>query len=360
MSRFYCGTKKRRWLVRNDPKLNGIDYLEVQDRELPENDEFRQRKLDVFFLKDIKDIDPGSLGVENVIIEGGERIRGISVMIVDKPDGRLLTITLNKRGDFSPYTLKLIKQGDVDSPPDDYDPVLSSVQFSFKVEAPNDFDVMPEDRTVSGTTAIPPIDYLAKDYASFRRQMLDRLAVTIPDWQETSPADLGMAIVEVLAYAADQLSYYQDAVATEAYLGTARTRPSLRRHARLLDYQMHEGCNARTWIHVKVEKSRADGYVIPAHQALHTAIAPDMLVKLSSPAEKQADRGQGRSRKASAPGASGDVPPGHQASGAPASPYTPANPPATADGPANGGQGNRGKSTRTGGGDNPAQKNPHN
>ena len=83
--------------------------------------------------------------------------------------------------------------------------------------------------------------------------MLDRLAVVMPAWQDRSPADVGIAIVEVLAYAADYLSYHQDAVATEAYLGTARQRVSMRRHARLLDYPMHDGCNARTWVHVEVD-----------------------------------------------------------------------------------------------------------
>ena len=271
--------------MRHDEKMNGIDYLEVQDRDLPEDQQdLRQRILDVFFLKDSN---LGSLEVENVIIDGGERIRGISVMEVEvDTDRRLLTITVNKRGDFSPYTLKLIMKGDVDSPPDHIDPILSSVKFSFKVEAPNDFDMMPEDLSVSGTTATPRIDYLAKDYASFRQEMLDRLAVTIPDWQETSPADLGMAIVEVLAYAADQLSYYQDAVATEAYLGTARSRPSLRRHARLLDYWMHEGCNARTWIHVEIKRVGILGnnLILPAHQAVYTTVGPDKLVHLSTPA----------------------------------------------------------------------------
>jgi hypothetical protein len=46
-----------------------------------------------------------------------------------------------------------------------------------------------------------------------------------------------VALVETLAYVGDHLSYTQDAVATEAYLGTARRRTSLRRHARLLDYR---------------------------------------------------------------------------------------------------------------------------
>src|SRR3712207_7620689 len=49
-------------------------------------------------------------------------------------------------------------------------------------------------------------------------------------------------LVELLAYTGDYLSYYQDAVATEAYLETARRRISVRRHVRLIDYPMHEGC----------------------------------------------------------------------------------------------------------------------
>ena len=40
-------------------------------------------------------------------------------------------------------------------------------------------------------------------------------------------------------------------MATEAYLGTARRRVSVRRHARLVDYFMHDGCNARTWVQVR-------------------------------------------------------------------------------------------------------------
>ena len=96
------------------------------------------------------------------------------------------------------------------------------------------------------------IHYLAKDYASFRQLMLDRLSVIMPEWTERNPADIGIAIVEVLANAADHLSFYQDAAATEAYLDTARRRPSVRRHARLLDYPMHDGCNARAWVFFEV------------------------------------------------------------------------------------------------------------
>ena len=99
----------------------------------------------------------------------------------------------------------------------------------------------------------PQISYLAKDYRSFRRLMLDRMAqITAASGASATPPTSGVALVEMLAYVGDRLSYAQDAVATEAYLGTARRRVSVRRHARLVDYAMHDGANARVWVQVLV------------------------------------------------------------------------------------------------------------
>lgn len=117
----------------------------------------------------------------------------------------------------------------------------------------------------------PEIDYLSKDYSSFRRLLLNQLALRIPSWQERNPSDIGMTVVELLAYAADQLSYYQDAVATEAYLETARRPASIRKHARLLDYILHNGCNARVWVHFEVSGDRSEHVVhLPAGLQLVT------------------------------------------------------------------------------------------
>ena len=100
----------------------------------------------------------------------------------------------------------------------------------------------------------PLIDYLAKDYSSFRRLMLDRLSTVMPNWAERNPADLGVALVEGDPERRQPNEHYEDLVGTEAYLGTARQRISVRRHARLLDYAMHDGCNARAWICFEVEE----------------------------------------------------------------------------------------------------------
>jgi predicted phage baseplate assembly protein len=99
----------------------------------------------------------------------------------------------------------------------------------------------------------PVIDYLARDYASLRQALLDRLSLTMPGWTERHLPDAGIALVELLAYAGDLLNYRLDAVGTEAYLDTARLRTSVRRHARLVDYRMHDGCAARAYVCLDVK-----------------------------------------------------------------------------------------------------------
>ena len=106
----------------------------------------------------------------------------------------------------------------------------------------------------SGTAALQA-SYLARDYEGLRQLILDRLAETMPAWTETHVADIGITLVELLAYVGDDLSYYQDAVATEAYLQTARQRISVRRHARLVDYRLGEGCQARAWVCLTVTEA---------------------------------------------------------------------------------------------------------
>src|SRR6185437_7895883 len=134
-----------------------------------------------------------------------------------------------------------------------FDPQLAAVDFSFKVECGPDFDCAPKASDCPPELPVPPaINYLAKDYGSFRGIMLDRLNQLLPNWGANTEADMGVMLAEAIAYVGDYLSYKQDAVATEAYLQTARSRISLRRHALLVDYHVHDGANARTWIHVEV------------------------------------------------------------------------------------------------------------
>ena len=239
-----CQAERRRHVVR-EKEFNGLDYLEVSDD---------QRRLTVYFLGKA----PERLVKENVRIEGGRRIRDIQVVdltITRQVDSDLddcMLVTVDQPGDFSIYTLCLVELdqdgGQTGRPLPGFDPRYACLDFSFKAGCPSDLDCKPQEICPPPERIEPEIDYLAKDYASFRQLILDRLALIMPDWQERHVPDIGIALVEILAYAGDHLSYYQDAVATEAYLDTARQRTSVRRHARLVDYLMHEGCNARAWV----------------------------------------------------------------------------------------------------------------
>ena len=65
-------------------------------------------------------------------------------------------------------------------------------------------------------------------------------------------------------------------VATEAYLETARSRVSLRRHALLVDYHVHDGCNARAWIQLNVSGNPGDAVFLDRTLTRFYTFAPGM------------------------------------------------------------------------------------
>lgn len=100
------------------------------------------------------------------------------------------------------------------------------------------------------------IDYQAKDYDSFLRAMLDQIPARAPGWQQRHEADLGMALVELFAAIADQLSYYQDRVHNEAYLRTASQYESVRRLLALVDFRLDTGSAARVLLAAKTTAAK--------------------------------------------------------------------------------------------------------
>jgi hypothetical protein len=248
MNELLCQDPARREAVRRDRRLYGLDYLEVGEDQLT---------LTVYFLGKA----PRGLEARNIRIVGGERITDIEVIAArlerfrDPELDDHMVVTLDRFGDFSTYTLRVVAQDDQGDwqPHPDFDPRFDRLDFSFKVDCPTGLDCQTGRICPPETKEAPEINYLAKDYESFRRLILDRLALVIPDWRERHAPDLGIALVELLAHTGDYLSYFQDAVATEAYLGTARRRISVRRHARLVDYRLHEGCNARAWVSIETD-----------------------------------------------------------------------------------------------------------
>ena len=280
----HCCDLRRLELIRREGTLNGIESLEVRDHAEPDP-VLRQRTLLLRLLR------PG-FAVGALRILGGERLPEVPVQwfapgnalpgapwltpaqaaallaAMDDP-ARTLVVRTASRGDFSRYTLSLLAAPGSAQAPAGFDGPLARIAFSFKVECPSELDCAPERACPPEKVAPPRLDYLAKDYPSIRRLLLERMSLLAPTWGERSAADVGMALVELMAYAGDNLSYRQDALTSEAYLGTARRRISLRRHATLVDYRLHEGCNARCWVSFEV----ALPFTLTAHHPLLTRVA---------------------------------------------------------------------------------------
>jgi hypothetical protein len=274
---------QRRIAVKESKTVNGIDYLDVFTNKIPDSMLYPSTSEKSFkslvLIHCLKPITGIPLNEDNVLIEGGIRTKNINAewaypasailadsnlssklltkdeMLIDElrdtPE-KILVVRPDKVGDMTLYTLQLVSSDDYSKPPPTFDTVLSKTDFSFRLDCLDDSEpfekLTPENIPTLLSSSEPTVDYMSKDYASFRKLMLDRLSLINPKWNEQNPADMGIAIIEMLAYVGDNLSYYQDAVATEAYLSTSRQRISVRRHARLLDYFINEGCNSRVWI----------------------------------------------------------------------------------------------------------------
>ena len=231
-------TKKSSRAFLQSPSLNGIDYLEVAG---PTG---CGQQLAVTLLKDARSV---TLTPPTSSLPAARRSQSY-------PSRRLPSMPLRPyRQPRSErrllYLSVAIDRGcpAIADPPDGFDPQLSTSAFPSRPAALRRLTACPI--TAALTCPGGPgyqlpgqgLRWLSPGHAGSPLSPSTHL-------DRTHAADLGVAMVETLAYAADHLSYQQDAVSTEAYLGTARSRISLRRHAKLVDYKIGEGCNACTWV----------------------------------------------------------------------------------------------------------------
>ena len=79
-------------------------------------------------------------------------------------------------------------------------------------------------------------DWDVRDYDGFRQFMLEALAARFPARQRWTPADVEVALIEVLAAQLDKLSDMLDRVASEFTLETARRPETVRRLLNMIGY----------------------------------------------------------------------------------------------------------------------------
>ena len=224
---------RRQLLLAPGAVLNGIDYVDVAADQV---------HLFVHFLNVVPVA--GSPPDVVVTITGGGTVTTIPVgdparWSADNEDRPVLALTMTAAGNFSIYTLA-ISGGQLD-------PFFDSAQFTFTAPCPTTLDYATPSPSCPGPADEQvPIDYLAKDLASFRQALSEFSTLRYPAWVERSEADLGVMLMEALAAIADELSYYQDRAAAESTIQTATQRLSVVRHARLVDYEPAPATTATT------------------------------------------------------------------------------------------------------------------
>ena len=122
----------------------------------------------------------------------------------------------------------------------------------------------------------PVIDYMARDYTSLLRAMRDQIPHKLAQWQDfTNEADFGNVLLELFAHMGDILSYYQDRVANESFLSTARTRRSVIEHLRLIGYELGTAAAAATSLRLSVPATETRTVTIGRGDAFATKSSRD-------------------------------------------------------------------------------------
>ena len=103
------------------------------------------------------------------------------------------------------------------------------------------------------------VDYMARDAGSFLQSMRALIPEKLPEWTDyESEADFGNVLLELFAHMGDILSYYQDRVANESFLGTAQERRSIIQHLRLIGYTLSTAAPASATLTLSVPLTATD------------------------------------------------------------------------------------------------------
>src|SRR5262247_3910701 len=112
---------------------------------------------------------------------------------------------------------------------------------------------------ITQVNSTPVVDYMARDYESLLRAMYDLVPSKLPEWKDfNNEADFGNVLLELFAHMGDILSYYQDRVANESFLGTAQERRSIIQHLRLIGYTLSTAAPASATLTLNLPTTAAD------------------------------------------------------------------------------------------------------
>lgn len=125
--------------------------------------------------------------------------------------------------------------------------------------------------------ALPPIDYSARDFASLYEALKAYVRARYPQWTDFAIANVGNVLLEAVAYVGDQLHYYMDRQAGEAFLSTVTQRSNMIKILKRLGYKMAGPQAALVDLQFTLAAPAAGDVVIPAKTQVLT-VGPEPLV----------------------------------------------------------------------------------
>jgi len=265
------------------PAFTGIDFVQVVDHTV-------QTVLHVFFIIDPDQlIDPatglaaipeaaafGAADLNRIRITsqstgldvGIERADWVNVIVAGQAR-TVLEVEVEEAGDFSLYTFAY------DDP--FIDRFFAEKTFNFKQACPTGLDCKGCEFCDPEALREVDIDYLARDWGSFRAALLAFAGAHYPEWEHRVEADQAMMLLEILASLGDEFAYLQDRYALEATLPTASQTQSIINLARLVDYEPDRGQAATTTLLINVALG-AEQYTVPGDPK--NGVRPDLAFAL--------------------------------------------------------------------------------
>ncbi len=118
--------------------------------------------------------------------------------------------------------------------------------------------IPPTPEIIYNRPGLSQVIYRAGTFASFRQSMIEAISKTpeLRDWTARQSDDYGIALLEMWAYLADIITFYQERIANEAFLRTAVNRDTVIKLAAMLDYKLSPGAAAETYLSFTLGKDK--------------------------------------------------------------------------------------------------------
>ncbi len=91
---------------------------------------------------------------------------------------------------------------------------------------------------------IPVIDHTSRDFEAIRDDLINLIPFFSEEWTDFNPSDLGIVLLELMAYMADVLHFYVDRQALECFLPSAIKRESVINLLKLIDFELSSAAPA--------------------------------------------------------------------------------------------------------------------